>query len=171
MAPLSDRNNNANNNSIWPRGPVSVDSMPEAVDYFVKYVTKERGHIVRYVDDLRGLKVAAVVDYPEPTPFGFDHTTRFYVLFKRNWENQYGRIYDKAELVGQNISPDILEAAYLDNFAVIACVMIDHTMWTCKASDWLRYDNENGTARDVEWPGHDPYKEVSIPRSLMKRIV
>ena len=157
--------------SRWPKGPENVDSLEEAVDFFIKYVTNGRGKKVRDIPDVHGRTVGVVIDGPEPTAFGFDVMTRYYVLFKRNWENRFGQIYDKSEMVGQNISPDILEQALFDNFATIACVMLDNTVWICKSADWMRYCRENDTIRDVQWEGHQPYKEASIPLRMMKRIV
>lgn len=151
---------------------INVDSLPEAADYFILAYTKGRGRKVSDLTDAKtGRNVAVVVDYPEPTAFGFDVTSRFYVVFKRNWENHFDRIYDKPEPVGQSLTPDILDTAYLDNFATIALVYIDHTVWTCKADEWLRYASENGTRREVQWEGHEPYTEVSVPRRLLKRVV
>ena len=154
-----------------PLRKISVDSLPEAIDHFIISYTEGRGRKMRDLEDSRGRKIAAVVDYPEPTAFGFDYTTRYYVLFKRNWENHFDRIYDKPEPVGQSVTPDILDEAYFDNFATIAIVYIDYTIWTCKAADWLKYANENGTRREVFWEaGNETYKEVSVPRRLLKRV-
>ena len=78
----------------WPKGPKNVDSFEEDVHFFFKYVTDNRGHLVRELVSNRGTKICAIINNPEPTPFGFDFITHYYVVFKKQWENCFGFIYD-----------------------------------------------------------------------------
>lgn len=147
-----------------------MDSIEAATEFFIKRYTKDEGRFIEYVENQLG-KYCSIIDLPIIMGFGVPLTKRYYLLYKRKWENHFGQIYDKPEQVGQAITPDALTSAAMDG-AWIVCVMIDHTIWECAAVEWLRYVNINKTIKPRIWKEKGiTYEEASIPKRMLRRIM
>lgn len=145
----------------------TIDNLDVAVDYFIKTITKGRGIITRRIQNEKGT-YAKVVEYPKMTAFGFPTDEKYFVIYKRPWFHNFGKIYSKRETTGTTATPNMLRMAQIEG-AKIAIVFIDRTIYEITGEEFWNYCKENGTIRDVQW-NFTTYPEAACPKSLLRRV-
>lgn len=144
-----------------------IDNIDYATEYFIKKITKGKGIVTRNIQNERGT-YGKIVEYPKMTAFGFCQDEKYFVIYKRSWFHQFGKIYGKRETIGTTATPNMLKLAVIED-AKIAIVFIDRTIYEIAAERYWRYCQDNATTRDVQWNGTS-YPEAACPKSLLARI-
>lgn len=146
----------------------TIDDLDSATRYFNRTIAAGRGIITRSISNERGA-YANVVEFPKMTAFNFPVYEKYFVLYKRSWFHQFGRVYDKREQTGTTATPSMLKMAVLED-AMIGIIFIDRTIYEIKGQVFWNYCQDNNTVRDAMWNGV-PYPEASCPKSLLRRVL
>lgn len=139
-----------------------VDNLDDAVRLFNRLVLHNEGKVTRIFDGRKGPIAKRLIAVGDA---GLSYT----VFYKTRWLDYFGAIYKLRQYtIGQTVNFKILREAERNGDTIGIVMSPDDKIYTCLASDWLGFVEENDTKRI---PSTETEYEASVPKEMLTLFV